>query len=130
MSFRLTGRAARESASEGVVVIDVDGESRKHGGLQLVDVLLQVVDRELLPGYDSEKREMEMALGVARQTRFGPSLGSGRDAISRDPGIEVLRARLSEGTQGGESKSLRVGGLVGEGGRRDSVDGHDELRWV
>jgi hypothetical protein len=45
MSVRLTGRALRERHDEGAVVIDVNADSRDIPGLQLVDMLLQAVQK-------------------------------------------------------------------------------------
>ena len=50
MSVRLTGRAPFEIHDEGAVVIDVNADSRNIPGLQVVDVLLQAVQRRL-PSY-------------------------------------------------------------------------------
>jgi hypothetical protein len=47
---RLTGKALRESPDEGAVRIDMDADSRQIPGLQVVDILLQAVQRRL-PGY-------------------------------------------------------------------------------
>jgi hypothetical protein len=50
MSYKLTGRALREKATEGAIVVDLAGDSHKCKGLQYVDILLQVVQRQL-PGF-------------------------------------------------------------------------------
>jgi hypothetical protein len=50
MSYRLTGSALREEATEGAIAVDLAGDSRKCKGLQYVDILLQVVQRQL-PGF-------------------------------------------------------------------------------
>lgn len=47
MSYRTTGRAMKEATDEGAVVVEVHGDSSAHAGLQLVDILLQVVQRQL-----------------------------------------------------------------------------------
>lgn len=50
MPVRLTGKALREGWNEGAVKIDLNGNSQHSPGLQLTDILLQVVQRKL-PGY-------------------------------------------------------------------------------
>jgi hypothetical protein len=47
MSYRLTGRAPSEEPHQGAVTVDVEGDSRQVVGLQLVDILLQVVQRQV-----------------------------------------------------------------------------------
>ncbi|TKJ39599.1 MAG: hypothetical protein CEE38_02435 [Planctomycetes bacterium B3_Pla] len=50
MSYRLTGSAFRQKAIEGTISVDLAGNSCKCKGLQYVDILLQVVQRQL-PGF-------------------------------------------------------------------------------
>lgn len=52
MSYRSTGSAFREEATEGAITVDLAGNSCKCNGLQCVDILLQVVQRQL-PGFTS-----------------------------------------------------------------------------
>jgi len=55
MSVRLTGKALREGHDKGAVVVDMNADSRDFPGLQLTDMLLQLVQRKL-PGYGGSRR--------------------------------------------------------------------------
>lgn len=52
ISYSLTGRAYKEKATEGAITVDLNGDSCKCQGLQCVDILLQVVQRQL-PGFSA-----------------------------------------------------------------------------
>jgi hypothetical protein len=54
MSYVLTGTWFREKPAEGAVTVDLGGDSARCAGLQYVDILLQVVQRQL-PGSATEK---------------------------------------------------------------------------
>lgn len=56
MSLAKTGRAYEETPQEGAVRVDMDANSAVSSGLQLVDVLLQAVQRRL-PGYGSRRHD-------------------------------------------------------------------------
>jgi len=52
MSYRLTGSTFREEATEGAIAVDLAGNSSECQCLQCVDILLQVVQRQL-PGFSA-----------------------------------------------------------------------------
>ncbi|MDA3821831.1 MAG: hypothetical protein PF450_04350 [Bacteroidales bacterium] len=49
MDCSLTGKAFREEANEGSVIVNVSGKSEKHAGIRYVDILLQAVLRKVHP---------------------------------------------------------------------------------
>lgn len=49
MSNVLTGKAFKEKANEGAIIVNVDGESKSSVGIRYTDILLQAVLRKVLP---------------------------------------------------------------------------------